>query len=123
MSATTAPSLPENAPFSPSQRAWLNGFFAGIFGRTTSAAAGGATAVAPIQAAPAAAPAVEEEFPWHDPALSMDERMKLVENKPYKRQLMAAMAQLDCGACGYLCQTYSEAIADGSEKDLTKCSP
>ena len=29
---------------------------------------------------------------------------------------MAAMAQLDCGACGYLCQTYSEAIADGAEK-------
>ncbi len=36
---------------------------------------------------------------------------------------MAAMAQLDCGACGYLCQTYSEAIARGEEKDLTKCSP
>ena len=32
---------------------------------------------------------------------------------------MAAMAQLDCGACGYLCQTYAEAIADGEEKDLT----
>jgi sulfite reductase (NADPH) flavoprotein alpha-component len=36
---------------------------------------------------------------------------------------MAAMAQLDCGACGYICQTYSEAIANGTEKDLTRCSP
>ena len=24
------PLLPESAPFSPSQRAWLNGFFAGL---------------------------------------------------------------------------------------------
>jgi sulfite reductase (NADPH) flavoprotein alpha-component len=36
---------------------------------------------------------------------------------------MASMAQLDCGACGYICQTYSEAIASGEETDLTKCSP
>ena len=36
---------------------------------------------------------------------------------------MAAMAQLDCGACGYLCRTYSEAIANGAEKSLTLCSP
>jgi hypothetical protein len=26
-----APSLPENAPFSPLQRAWLDGFLAGLF--------------------------------------------------------------------------------------------
>ena len=37
--------------------------------------------------------------------------------------MMAAMAQLDCGACGYLCQTYSEAIARGDERDLTRCTP
>jgi sulfite reductase (NADPH) flavoprotein alpha-component len=36
---------------------------------------------------------------------------------------MAAMAQLNCGSCGYLCKTYSEAIANGSEKNLTLCSP
>jgi sulfite reductase (NADPH) flavoprotein alpha-component len=36
---------------------------------------------------------------------------------------MAAMAQLDCGACGYICKTYAEAIANGEEKDLTKCAP
>jgi sulfite reductase (NADPH) flavoprotein alpha-component len=36
---------------------------------------------------------------------------------------MAAMAQLDCGQCGYLCQTYSEAIARGDEKSLSRCVP
>ena len=78
---------------------------------------------APARPAAAAAPAAEEEFPWHDPALPMDERLKLAEGKPSERVLMAAMAQLDCGACGYLCQTYSEAIARGEETDLTKCTP
>ena len=27
----------------------------------------------------------------------------------------------DCGACGYLCKTYAEAIARGEETDLTRC--
>lgn len=53
----------------------------------------------------------------------MDERLKLAEGKPFERVLMAAMAQLDCGACGYLCKTYSEAIARGEDSDLTKCIP
>src|SRR4030095_15301365 len=39
------------------------------------------------------------------------------------RQLMAAMAQLDCGQCGYLCQTYSEAIWSGAEGDMGRCVP
>ena len=30
--------LPETAPFSPSQRAWLNGFFAGVLGFDNCAA-------------------------------------------------------------------------------------
>jgi sulfite reductase (NADPH) flavoprotein alpha-component len=33
------------------------------------------------------------------------------------------MAQLDCGSCGYVCKTYAQAIADGSEKSLSKCTP
>jgi sulfite reductase (NADPH) flavoprotein alpha-component len=36
---------------------------------------------------------------------------------------MAAMAQLDCGQCGYLCQTYAEAIARGEETSLSRCVP
>ncbi|HSV13613.1 MAG TPA: sulfite reductase subunit alpha [Tepidisphaeraceae bacterium] len=101
--------LPESAPFTPQQRAWLSGFFTGLVN---------------VQPEPvAAAPAVEEEFPWHDPALSLSKRLALAAGKPRERQLMAAMAQLDCGACGYLCQTYAEAIASGSEKDLARCTP
>ncbi|MDB5295544.1 MAG: NAD(P)H-dependent nitrite reductase flavoprotein subunit [Phycisphaerales bacterium] len=125
------PVLPNNAPFSEAQRSWLNGFFAGLVSHASgngSAAAvngNGSALLAPAAdtLAPAAAPAGEEEMPWHDPALALDERMALVDGKPYARKLMAAMAQLDCGACGYLCQTYSEAIAAGHEKSLTKCSP
>ena len=41
---------------------------------------------------------------------------RLAEGKPLERRLMAAMAQLDCGACGYVCRTYSEAIARGEER-------
>lgn len=109
------PVLPETSPFSPSQRSWLNGFFAGLLG--TDRAGNGA---APINSP---APAIEEDFPWHDPNLKIEDRLKLAEGKPPERLMMAAMAQLDCGACGYVCKTYSEAIANGEETDLTKCSP
>ena len=84
-------------------------------------AANGQTA--PASAAVVRAGAAEETFPWHDPALLLPERLTLAEGKPIERRLMAAMAQLDCGACGYLCKTYSEAIARGDERDLTRCTP
>ena len=120
------PVLPESAPFTANQRAWLNGFFAGLLGvEGTPAATGffaGSEKTGPSEA-PALAAAVEETFPWHDPALSMEERLKLAEGRPLPRLLMAAMAQLDCGACGYLCNTYSEAIASGQERSLKLCSP
>ena len=121
------PILPESAPFSPAQRSWLNGFFAGMLGldHGTNTPAFPAPTFTPSINGTGHAPAspVEEEFPWHDPALPMGERLKLAEGKPHERVLMAAMAQLDCGACGYVCKTYSEAIAHGEESDLTKCSP
>jgi sulfite reductase (NADPH) flavoprotein alpha-component len=117
---TNIPVIPESAPFNPQQRAWLNGFFAAILsGQQPSAVPGNGTALLAVPAPPV----VEEEFPWHDSSLPLPERLSLAEGKPMERQLMAAMAQLNCGACGYLCQTYSEAIARGEEKDLTKCSP
>jgi sulfite reductase (NADPH) flavoprotein alpha-component len=112
--------IPETAPFNSEQRAWLNGFFAGLL-NMPDAPVGGAVPIA--LSLPAAAPPEEEAFPWHDPALAMDERLALAEGKPQPRRLMAAMAQLDCGACGYVCQTYAEAIARGEEQDLTRCSP
>jgi sulfite reductase (NADPH) flavoprotein alpha-component len=121
------PLIPENAPFTAPQRAWLNGFFAGLrggaqpVGQETPAFAVSATG---IGAAVAEQPAADDaDFPWHDPALPLAERLQLAEGKPLQHQLMAAMAQLDCGACGYLCHTYSGAIARGEERDLTRCSP
>jgi sulfite reductase (NADPH) flavoprotein alpha-component len=119
-----APIVPDNSPFSPTQRAWLNGLLAGLLGTDAAAVAtAGMEAVLGAQALPQAAPAPPEQFPWHDPALPLDERMKLADGRPLERRMMAAMGQLDCGQCGYLCQTYAEAIAHGEEKSLTRCVP
>ncbi len=109
------PLIPDNAPFTAEQRAWLNGFLAGVYGGAREAAAGGQMSVA--------APAEDEDFPWHDPALGLDERLSMAAGKPPARRYMAAMAQLDCGQCGYLCQTYAEAIAAGAEASLGLCVP
>jgi sulfite reductase (NADPH) flavoprotein alpha-component len=113
------PVLPESAPFSTAQRAWLSGFLAGMFAAPQQV---GAEAGA---AAPAAPPPArqEEELPWHDPALDLSQRLKLADGRPRPMVLMAAMAQLDCGACGYLCRTYARAIDRGEETDLTRCAP
>jgi sulfite reductase (NADPH) flavoprotein alpha-component len=111
----SAPVIPDGAPFSAAQRAWLNGFLAGMF----TANEGGNAAV-PAAAPPAEA---EEDVPWHDAALSMDQRLQMAAGKGRDLVMMAAMAQLDCGTCGYVCKTYAEAIDKGEEKDLTKCSP
>ena len=119
-----APSIPDNAPFDAAQRAWLNGFLAGLL--SPGDGSGGApNAMAQTGDAPASAGAADEpeEFPWHDPTLELDARLALAAGKPFERQLMAAMAQLDCGQCGYLCQTYAEAIARGAETSLTRCVP
>jgi len=107
------PVIPENAPFTAAQRAWLNGFLAGLYGGAQTGSA----------MSSAAAIVEEEDFVWHDPALELDERLKLSEGKPLNRRLMSAMAQLDCGQCGYLCQTYAEALADGRESSTSLCVP
>ena len=69
------PLLPETAPFSPEQRAWLNGFLAGLFVPNDFAP----TAV-PIPADAAAAltkaeraPEIEADdgAPWHDPSMPL----------------------------------------------------
>lgn len=113
--------LPETAPFSPEQRLWLSGFFAGYLNLDTAAVtaltSGEATAL--IEGAAAE----DEDAPWHDPAMEIAERMKLAEGKPLKRKMFAAMAQQNCGQCGYLCETYSAAIAEGKEGKLNLCAP
>src|SRR5262247_1670270 len=121
------PSLvPETAPFSPEQRAWLNGFFAGL----VSLDGAGVTALSPEQNA-ALMPGAKNEFgdsddgaaPWHDQTLPLGERMTLAEGRPLRRRMMAAMAQQDCGQCGYNCQDYSEALFSKKEARLNLCVP
>ena len=65
----------------------------------------------------------DDGAPWHDAAMPLPERMTLAEGKPLPRRLFAAMAQQDCGQCGYLCETYSAAIASGQEPKLNLCAP
>ena len=80
--------IPENAPFSASQRAWLNGFFAGLIAFDESTAQPLSTD-APLL--PPAAPAEEEDFPWHDPALTLEQRMKLAEQRRRQREGIGQM--------------------------------
>src|SRR6185295_8906106 len=63
------------------------------------------------------------EAPWHDPSISLAERMTMAEGRPLRRRMMAAMAQQDCGQCGYNCHDYSEAIFEKKEERLTLCVP
>ncbi len=63
------------------------------------------------------------EAPWHDQTMPIGERMKLAEGRPLRRRMMAAMAQQDCGQCGYNCNDYSDAIADKAEPRLNLCVP
>ena len=53
-----APLIPDNAPFSPAQRAWLNGWLAAYLGTD-----GAALAAAVPAGTPAAAAEPEEDFP------------------------------------------------------------
>ncbi|MGB8400908.1 sulfite reductase subunit alpha [Bradyrhizobium sp.] len=113
--------IPPSAPFSEAQRSWLNGFFAGLLttdGPTPLSAAQGA-AVMPG----AAGDRDDGEAPWHDQTMPIADRMKLAEGRPLRRRMMAAMAQQDCGQCGYNCNDYSDAIAGKSEARLNLCVP
>ena len=77
--------VPESAPFTAEQRAWLNGFFAGLLD-------GDATALSP-QDAQALMPGVQvggaadddDGAPWHDQTMPLAERMKLAEGRPLRR--------------------------------------
>ena len=100
--------IPSSAPFSEAQRSWLNGFFAGLLSDVPT----------PLSAEQGAAVMLDAtgdgddgEAPWHDQTMPIVDRMKLAEGRPLRRRMMAAMAQQDCGQCGYDCHNYSEAIA------------
>lgn len=123
------PIIPDSAPFSNDQRSWLNGFFAGLLGTPSIGQPPSIPQSAPTQTrpesstSPVVAGEVEEDQPWHDPSLTMEDRIQLAKGKSIQGRMMAVMAQLDCGSCGYQCKTYAEAIASGKEKDLFLCQP
>ena len=70
-----------------------------------------------------AAAKADDGAPWHDPVMPLLDRMKLAEGKLLPRRLMAAMAQQDCGQCGYNCKDYADALFAKSEKRLNLCVP
>src|SRR4030095_2978503 len=110
--------IPSSAPFSEAQRSWLNGFFAGLL----------SDAPTPLSAEQGAAvmqggDGDDGEPPWPAETVPMADRMNPAEGRPLRRRFMAAMAQQDCGQCGYDCHNYSEAIANKSEARLNLCVP
>jgi sulfite reductase (NADPH) flavoprotein alpha-component len=118
--------VPETAPFTAEQRSWLNGFFAGL----VSLDGAGVTALSPEQNAaimPQAKGPLDDgddgEAPWHDQTLPMAERMKMAEGRPLRRRMMAAMAQQDCGQCGYNCEDYANKLFLREEERLNLCVP
>ncbi|MGA9005506.1 MAG: sulfite reductase subunit alpha [Xanthobacteraceae bacterium] len=121
--------IPESAPFTAEQRLWLNGLFAGVFGLeagvTPLSSADSAQHLTGLLGGAAAPmpPEADDGAPWHDPAMPMPDRMKLAEGKAPPRRLMAAMAQQDCGQCGYNCKDYADALFAKSEKRLNLCVP
>jgi len=118
--------IPESAPFTPEQRTWLNGLFAGMISLEES--------VTPLSNEQAAkllpdlldrgAPVeADDSAPWHDPAMPLGDRMKLADGKPLPRRMMAAMAQQDCSQCGYNCKDYADALLTKKEERLNLCVP
>ncbi len=129
--------IPADAPFNQEQRAWLSGFLSSIqmgapgpVAPTPAVPAEASTdeqpaaaAAEPEAASEEAPPAGDESWPWHDAGLELGARMDLAKDSSLADQLMAAMAQTDCNACGYDCRGYADAIASGDEDDLSLCLP
>jgi sulfite reductase (NADPH) flavoprotein alpha-component len=113
--------IPSSAPFSEAQRSWLNGFFAGLLSTDAPAALSAEQGAAVLQGP--VGDGDDGEAPWHDQTMPIADRMKLAEGRPLRRRMMAAMAQQDCGQCGYNCNDYSDAIATRAEARLNLCVP
>lgn len=115
--------VPENAPFSHEQRAWLSGYLAALL-------SSGERVLQPSDVQPPAPSGVSpplladsDDAPWRDPSLGVEERMRLSAERPLAPRIMAAMAQQDCGQCGYTCATYANALFLRHEERLNLCVP
>jgi len=77
--------------------------------------------VVPEASTDGASPAV----PFHREDLMLVERMQLANEMggKWETKLFAAMAQTDCGACGWDCEGYAHAIATGETDDISLCVP
>jgi NADH-quinone oxidoreductase subunit B len=75
-------------------------------------------------AAPEVAPPTST-VPFHKDTLTLPERMQMAEEMGggLETKLFAAMAQTDCGACGWDCEGYAHAIATAETKDISLCTP
>ncbi len=112
--------VPESAPFDTHQRALLNRFFTSAFALDRPAAAAASVA------APPANPFGDGDdgaAPWHDATIEIEARMAMASSRPLRRRMMAAMAQQDCGQCGYNCEDYANAISQQGEPRLNLCVP
>lgn len=95
------------------------------------AAAAPASEAEVAQAAPEAAAAAEPEtaaapaVPFHRDDLTLPERMAMAAEMGagFETKLFAAMAQTDCGACGWDCEGYANAIATAETDDISLCVP
>ncbi|HUP64652.1 MAG TPA: NADH-quinone oxidoreductase subunit C [Thermoanaerobaculia bacterium] len=103
------------------------------------AAAAPAASTAPADAPPAASPVADAgpiadatpevtgasaaDAPWHDENLTLAERMGLASGRGLRAELFAAMAQTDCGACGWDCEGYAIALDTGETDDISLCVP
>jgi sulfite reductase (NADPH) flavoprotein alpha-component len=110
------PLVPENAPFDEEQRAWLNGFLAGVLGLSANEAR--AISAPPSSSASAATPRSRVE----QAGAAVPESEPIAPDT-LERRLHTVLAQLDCGKCGYSCQGYAQALAAGSESDSSLCAP
>ena len=68
-----------------------------------------------------ASPAV----PFHRDDLTLPERMAMANEigGKWETKLFASMAQTDCGACGWDCEGYANALATGETDDISLCVP
>ncbi len=86
---------------------------------------------APAEQAAAPVPPPEEPVvatssaPFHKEDLTLPERMAMADEMGggLETKLFAAMAQTDCGACGWDCEGYAKAIATDETNDISLCVP
>ena len=115
--------LPDSAPFSPEQRTWLSGLFAGFLGLDQAVKPLSNEEAAALLPGLLTAPANEGQVTWHDPGIPIAERMKLAEGRSLRMRMMAAMAQQDSGQCASSCAEFSGQISDKTEARLNLCVP